>query len=176
MRRVTIGKFPGPHFPRGSRPPRCDRFERLAAWGVRATGGRWGFRIALTVFLAWALSGHYFRYSEAWKFCFFMGTSSVTFLTVFLARNAQIRSAKALHVKLDALIFAVKRADNGVIESEELAETELDRMRGRYRWLARAEASARSTGHRSRADRRVHHPAIRAGGRSVRAVRVLRTR
>ena len=112
------------------------------------------------------MSGHYFEYGEAWRLTFFMGTSSVTFLTVFLARNAQIRSAKALHVKLDELIFAVKRADNGVIESEELAETELDKMRGRYHRLARATVAVRSTDRpTSRTARRPARAARDAGNR-----------
>ncbi len=134
-------------------------------------GGRWGFGVASMVYIGWAMSGHYFDYSEAWKFSFFIGNSSVTFLTVFLARNAQIRSAKALHVKLDALIYAVKRADNGVIESEELAETELDRMRGRYHRLAQAPVAVRSTYHPSHTERRPYRLASRAAGRSVRAPR-----
>ena len=121
-----------PHRPH-SPGHRRDRFERLAAWTFRATGGRWGFHIALLSFVAWALSGHFFAYSEAWKLTFFLGTSSVTFLTVFLARNAQIRSAKALHLKLDEVIHALKRADNSLIESEELTERELDRLRDRHR-------------------------------------------
>jgi low affinity Fe/Cu permease len=161
MRRFSIGTLKRPGFTAGWHGPRCDRFERLAAWAVQATGGRWGFRIALALYLVWVVSGHYFEYSEAWRLTFFMGTSSVTFLTVFLARNAQIRSAKALHLKLDELIFAVKRADNGVIESEELAETELDRMRGRYHRLARAEVPVRSTA----------RPSRRTAGRSDRAAR-----
>ncbi len=171
MRRVTLGKMRRSRFSAGWHRPSCDRFERLGAWAFRTMGGRWGFRVASMVFIAWAMSGHYFDYSEAWKFSFFIGNSSVTFLTVFLARNAQIRSAKALHVKLDALIYAVKRADNGVIESEELAETELDRMRGRYHRLAQAAVAVRSTNHLARAERRPYRPASRTAGRSVRAAR-----
>ncbi len=123
------------------------------------------------IYVAWAMSGYYFDYSELWKFSFFMGTSSVTFLTVFLARNAQIRSAKALHVKLDELIYAVKRADNGVIESEELAESQLDQMRGRYHRLAQAAIAVRSTSQPGRAERRSYRPARRTADRSFRAAR-----
>jgi low affinity Fe/Cu permease len=112
---------------------RSDHFEQLAAWTVRATGGRWGFRTALLLFLGWALSGPYFDYSEVWRMAFFLGTSSVTFLTVFLARNAQIRSSKALHLKLDELIYALKKADKELIESEDLTEKELDWLRERHR-------------------------------------------
>lgn len=94
MRRVTLGKLRRPPFTTGCHRSRCDRFERLAAWAFQATGGRWGFRIAIIVYLAWVMSGDYFNYNEVWRLAFFVVTSSVTFLTVFLARNAQIRSAK----------------------------------------------------------------------------------
>jgi low affinity Fe/Cu permease len=118
-------------------------------------------------YIAWAMSGPYFDFSEAWRFSYFMGTSTVTFLTVFLARNAQIRSAKALHVKLDELIYAVKRADNGVIESEELTETELDQIRGRYHRLAQAAIATRSSNRPTRGERWAYLPA----GRALRASR-----
>ncbi len=176
MRRVTLGKMRRVRWTEGCHRPQCNRFERLGAWAFRAMGGKWGFRIASMVYLAWAISGPYFDYSEAWQFSFFIGNSIVTFLTVFLARNAQIRSAKALHVKLDELIYAVKRADNGVIESEELAETELDRMRGRYHRLAQVATVVQSTYHPARVERRPYRPASRAAGRSSRTARDLRNR
>ncbi len=171
MRCVILGTMKRSRFSAGWHRPSCDRFERLGTWAFRTMGGRWGFRIASMVYIAWAMSGHYFEYSEAWKFSFFIGNSSVTFLTVFLARNAQIRSAKALHLKLDELIYAMKRADNGVIESEELAETELDQMRVRYHRLAQAAIAARSTNLLTRAERRAYRPASRTAGRSLRAAR-----
>lgn len=171
MRRVTLGKMKRFRFSAGWHRTSCDRFERLGAWAFRTMGGRWAFRIASMVYLAWAMSGHYFHYSEAWKFSFFIGNSIVTFVTVFLARNAQIRSAKALHVKLDELVYAVKRADNGVIESEELAESELDRMRGRYHRLAEAAIAVRSTYHPGRTGRRAYRPARRTAERSFGAAR-----
>ena len=99
-------------------------------------GGRHGFRVALLMFLGWAASGPFFKFGEAWRTMFFLATSSVTFLTVFLARNAQIRSSKALHLKLDELLYAVNKADNGLIEAEDLAETELDQIRERNRTVA----------------------------------------
>ena len=56
---------PTPHPARPISPPtraetpgrHADRFERLAAWTVQATGGRWGFRLAMLAFVAWVASG-----------------------------------------------------------------------------------------------------------------------
>ncbi len=125
-----VGRLPVPPI---SRRACCDRFDQLAAWTVRVTGGRRGFHLALLAFLAWGASGLYCQFCEAWRTTFFVGTSSVTFLTVLLARNAQIRATKAMQLKLDELIYALERADNGLIESEDRTEKELDQLRGRRR-------------------------------------------
>ena len=64
-----------------------DHFERISMLAVRAAGGRWGFRLALFLILAWGISGPYFRYHESWTRTFTVVTTSVTFLLVFLIQN-----------------------------------------------------------------------------------------
>ena len=93
------------------------------------TGARWGFRVAVLAFLAWGVAGPYFDYGEAWKMTFFLGTTSVTFLTVLLARNAQSRSSKALHLKLDELIVTAGKANNELIETDDLVLAVLESVR-----------------------------------------------
>ncbi len=124
------GQDDRPHAPCG------DRFERLAAWTVHATGGRWGFRLAITAFLAWAASGPYFRYHPSWSSAFSVATTSVTFLLVFLIQNSQNRESKAMHLKLDELLYAAKNARNELIHIEHLTEEQLDLLGERYRELA----------------------------------------
>ncbi len=134
-----------PHFPhfrfrphtgsaRAGRP--VDRFERLAVWTVHATGGRWGFRLAAMAFFAWVASGPYFHYHEYWSNAFSLFTTSVTFLLVFLLQNSQNRESKAIHLKLDELIYAAKNARNELIHIEHLTEEQLDLLGDRYRRLA----------------------------------------
>ena len=113
-----------------------DRFERLAVWTVHATGGRWGFRLAMLAFVAWVASGPYFRYHQSWSTTFSLVTTSVTFLLVFLIQNAQNRESKAVHLKLDELIYAAKNARNELIHIEHLTEEQLDLLGERYRRLA----------------------------------------
>ncbi len=115
---------------------RCDRFERFAVWTVHAAGGRWGFRIAMMTFVAWVASGPYFEYHQSWSTTFSMVTTSVTFLLVFLIQNAQNRESKAVHLKLDELIYAAKNARNELIHIEHLTEEQLDLLGERYRRLA----------------------------------------
>src|SRR5262249_52970401 len=80
--------------------PRLDVFTKVAEWTIRATGGRWGFTLALLVVVVWAAFGPIFRYSEDWQLVINTGTTIVTFLMVFLIQNAQNRESKAIHLKL----------------------------------------------------------------------------
>jgi low affinity Fe/Cu permease len=112
---------------------RRDLFTRVAAWTTRATGGRWGFLFAFGSVLAWAVLGPFFRYSENWQLVINTGTTFVTFLMVFLIQNAQNRESKAVHLKLDELILAVRQARNEMIDVEHLTDEQLDRLAERYR-------------------------------------------
>jgi low affinity Fe/Cu permease len=115
---------------------RYDHFERLSSLTVKAAGCRWGFRLAVVLILAWAAAGPLFRYHESWTATFTVITTSVTFLLVFLIQNAQNRELKAVHLKLDELIFAAKRARNELIHVEQLTEDQLDLLGQRYSKLA----------------------------------------
>jgi low affinity Fe/Cu permease len=115
---------------------RYDHFERLSTLTVKAAGCRWGFRLALLLILAWAAAGPFFRYHESWTTTFTVATTSVTFLLVFLIQSAQNRELKAVHLKLDELIFSAKRARNELIHIEHLTEGQLDLLGQRYSKLA----------------------------------------
>ena len=116
--------------------PRRDRFGEVAGWTIRMTGGRWGFLTALATVVLWAVSGPFFHYSNDWQLVINTGTTIITFLMVFLIQNAQNRESKAVHLKLDELILAVKNARNEMIDIECLTEEQLDRLGQRYRRLA----------------------------------------
>jgi low affinity Fe/Cu permease len=108
----------------------------LAGWTIRATGSRWGFLLALGTVLIWALIGPFCHYSETWQLVINTGTTIVTFLMVFLLQNSQNRESKAIHLKLDELIFAVARARNELIDIENLTEEQLDLIARRYKKVA----------------------------------------
>jgi low affinity Fe/Cu permease len=110
-----------------------DLFGRIAGWTTRVTGGRWGFLGALATVLIWAVLGPYAHYSETWQLVINTGTTIVTFLMVFLIQNAQNRESKAIHLKLDELILAVKNARNEMIDIESLTEVQLDQIAQRYK-------------------------------------------
>jgi len=73
-------------------------------------------------------------------------TTIVTFLRVFLIQHTQNRDTEALQVKLDELIRAVERADNTLLDLEELEEEELALMRSKYVSLARDARKERASG------------------------------
>lgn len=113
-----------------------DLFERIAAWTTRATGGRWGFLTALAAIIVWAMAGPFFHYSENWQLVINTGTTIITFLMVFLIQNAQNRESRAIHIKLDELIFAMTKARNELIDIENLTEQQLNALSLRYTKLA----------------------------------------
>ncbi len=123
----------------------CDRFEQMSMWTVRAAGCRWGFRLAVLLILAWAAAGPFFRFHESWTTAFTVATTSVTILLVFLIQNAQNRELKAVHLKLDELIYAAKNARNELIHIEHLTEEQLDRLGQRYSELGAMQRNARGS-------------------------------
>ena len=85
-------------------------FTRFSNWVAQVTGRPVTFGICLVVILAWALSGPFFGFSDTWQLIVNTGTTIVTFLMVFLIQNTQNRDTRAMHLKLDELLRAVKGA------------------------------------------------------------------
>jgi low affinity Fe/Cu permease len=109
-----------------------ELFRRAACRCAEAFGSSWAFVVALLAVVVWAATGPLFRFSDTWQLVINTGTTVVTFLMVFLIQNAQNRDAKALHLKLDELIHAVKRARNELIDAEDLTDEELARLRAQF--------------------------------------------
>jgi low affinity Fe/Cu permease len=122
---------------------RFDRFARLFA---RLSGRPLAFNLALFVILAWVITGPIFSFSDTWQLVINTTTTIVTFLMVFLIQHTQNRDSEAVQVKLDELIRAVERADNTLLDLEELEEEELALMRSKYVSLARAAREGRVSG------------------------------
>ena len=121
-------------------PPykRLDLFTKISVVSIRLTGGRWGFLAACGTVVIWAVTGPFFGYSQNWQLVINTGTSVVTFLMVFLIQNFQNRESKAIHLKLDELIFAMKQARNELIDIETLTEDQLDLIGERYKKVAKS--------------------------------------
>ncbi|HJQ23568.1 MAG TPA: low affinity iron permease family protein [Blastocatellia bacterium] len=108
-------------------------FTAFANKTSRAVGSHWAFLIALLIVLIWGATGPMFHYSDTWQLVINTGTTIITFLMVFLIQNTQNRDAKAMHLKLDELITAVKAAHNEMIDIEELNDEQLEEIAKFYR-------------------------------------------
>ncbi|WP_342316144.1 low affinity iron permease family protein [Lysobacter sp. FW306-1B-D06B] len=113
------------------------KFTVFAKAASRWTGNATAFGLAVLVILAWLVSGPMFGFSDTWQLIINTGTTIITFLMVFLIQNTQNRDTEAMQIKLDELIRATRRAENALLDLEEMDQDELDRMRKRYEDLAR---------------------------------------
>ena len=111
-------------------------FARFASRASRTAARPAAFAAALSLLVAWALSGPFLGFSNTWQLLINTGTTIMTFLMVFLIQNTQYRDSEALHIKLDELIRATRGARNELLDLEELDEEELRRILRRYERLA----------------------------------------
>jgi low affinity Fe/Cu permease len=110
-------------------------FRRFSHQVAQMTGSSGAFIAAGSVILLWLLTGPIFGFSDTWQLVINTGTTIVTFLMVFLIQNAQNRDAKALHLKLDELIRAVKEARNQLIDLEEGTDAEIEALDHEFKAL-----------------------------------------
>ena len=94
-------------------------FRKLAQKAGKILGSPWSFVFACSFVFIWILSGPLFNYSNTWQLVINTTTTIVTFLMIFLLQNTQNRDTKALHLKLDELIYVHRSARNIFLEAEE---------------------------------------------------------
>lgn len=110
-------------------------FQRIAKRISIIVGSAGAFIFAFLIVLVWATTGPLFGFSDTWQLVINTSTTILTFLMVFLIQNTQNRDAKAVQLKLDELIFAIKKANNDFIDLEELPDDEMDRIEEMFRNL-----------------------------------------
>lgn len=111
-------------------------FNRFAKGAAAATGRPATFAIAVLLLILWAASGPIFGFSDTWQLVINTSTTIVTFLMVFLIQNTQNRDSAAIQVKLDELIHVIHKANNALLDLEELDERDLERIRAQYEKMA----------------------------------------
>src|SRR5262249_22335873 len=112
-----------------------DAFRVFARRSAILLGSAWAFAVAALVILGWLATGPIFHFSDTWQLIINTATTIVTFLMVFLIQNTQNRDAKAMHLKLDEIIRALKKARNELVDLENLSDEELDRLEGQFKRL-----------------------------------------
>jgi low affinity Fe/Cu permease len=120
-----------------------DRQARHQTWAERVSravtdvvGGTYGFVIAIAVIIVWAISGPLFDFSDTWQLIINTGTTIVTFLMVFLIQRQQNKDSRAMHLKLNEIVAAVRGASNRLIDVEGLSEKDIRILHDHYARLA----------------------------------------
>jgi low affinity Fe/Cu permease len=121
-----------------------DAFRVFARRSSVMLGSAWAFAGAVLVILVWILTGPTFHFSDTWQLIINTATTVVTFLMVFLIQNTQNRDAKAVHLKLDELIRAVKGARNQLVDLEDLSDEELKKLEDQFRRMRKRAEGDRS--------------------------------
>lgn len=135
-----------PPTPRSSAVSRF--FDHFAANVAKWVGSSVAFGSALLAVLIWAAAGPAFGYSETWQLVINTGTTIITFLMVFLIQQSQNKDGRALHLKLDELLIALKDADEAFVDAEDLDEDKLRAL------AAACTARARKLARRNRRHKR----------------------
>ena len=134
-----------------------DLFRKISARTSEAMGSSWAFVLAVTIILVWGITGPIFGFSNTWQLVINTGTTIITFLAVFLIQNMQNRDARAIHLKLDELIRGVEGARTGLVNLEELPDSEIQNLANDFKRIhdeqhediaAEVAASARDTASR----------------------------
>ena len=109
-----------------------DGFRHFAHRSAKVLGSAWAFIGAIFIIAVWGLTGPAFHFSDTWQLIINTGTTIVTFLMVFLIQNTQNRDAKAMHLKLDELIRAIRGARNRLVDLEKLSDEELKKLEEQF--------------------------------------------
>ncbi|HWB79796.1 MAG TPA: low affinity iron permease family protein [Nannocystaceae bacterium] len=107
-------------------------WESVSKHVVEQTGRPWAFGVALGLIVVWVVTGPIFGFSDTWQLVINTGTTIITFLMVFLIQHAQNKDSKAMELKLDELIRAMRGASNRMMAIEELTDEELAELRHRH--------------------------------------------
>ena len=131
-----------------------DAFRSFAQRSSSILGSAWSFCGAVLIIVVWLVTGPTFHFSDTWQLIINTATTVVTFLMVFLIQNTQNRDAKAMHLKLDELIRAVKGARNQLVDLEDLSDEELKKLEKQFKSMReRAEDDGSPSRHAGPAER-----------------------
>jgi low affinity Fe/Cu permease len=110
-------------------------FRIFAHQSSMVLGSAWIFAGAVLIIVVWMLTGPTFHFSDTWQLIINTATTVITFLMVFLIQNTQNHDTKAVHLKLDEMIRALKGARNQLVDLEDLSDEELKKLEQQFQRL-----------------------------------------
>jgi low affinity Fe/Cu permease len=138
--------------PRKTNRSLTDWFTAFTRSASEAVGSIWASLTALLVIAVWAMTGPLFGFSDTWQLVINTGTTIVTFIMVFIIQHTQNRDSKAVHLKLDEVIRAIRGARNSLVDLEDMPDEELKALAKEFAELHERERKAFSErGHDLRA-------------------------
>ncbi len=102
-----------------------ESYGKAARIVVRAAGSLPAATIAVLTVITWFIGGFIGSFSDQYQLIINTGTTIVNFILAFFILYTQNQESEALHIKIDALITAIKKADNRFIGIENLSEDDL---------------------------------------------------
>lgn len=114
-----------------------EGFRKLAHGISDAAGSVWAFTTACMIVIIWGATGPLFGFSDTWQLVINTGTTIITFLMVFLIQNTQNRESKAVHLKLDELIKSIEKADDAMLNLENLSDEDLTKLHEQFEKLGK---------------------------------------
>jgi low affinity Fe/Cu permease len=133
-----------------------DLFNRFAKTFTEWAGNPLATLLAFMLVFTWIGGGLFVGYGTDYQMYINTGTTIVTFLMVFLIQNTQNRDAKAMHLKLDELLRAVKGARTELVDLEDLTDEELDTLQQEFKDLQQSMRA--KIGERAAELRQSRHP------------------
>jgi low affinity Fe/Cu permease len=130
-----------------------EAFRTFASRVADRVGSPAAFLVGLGLIVIWAITGPFFGYSDTWQLVVNTATTIVTFLMVFLIQNTQNRDARAIHLKLDELLRAVKGARTAMVALETSTDEELAQLQEEFERLHRRLAAHAERRHVAPPDR-----------------------
>ncbi|MCG8295217.1 MULTISPECIES: low affinity iron permease family protein [Pseudomonas] len=118
------------------------RFDRFAQWLANWSGRPLTFAVAVSLILAWGVSGPLFGFNDTWQLVINTSTTIITFLMVFLIQNTQNRDNDELHIKIDELLRTTQRAHKALLDLEDLDPAALHALRKQYQRMGEHGAQA----------------------------------
>ena len=100
-----------------------DAFRCFAQRSSSVLGSAWAFCGAVLIIVVWLVTGPTFHFSDTWQL---------------------IINAKAMHLKLDELIRAVKGARNQLVDLENLSDDDLKKLEEQFQGLRKQSENSRT--------------------------------